>query len=184
MLLNWLFNTNAFVSRNNCGPGWTNWLIASYIIASALIALSYFFIPVYLLVLWEQGKREISAHWILIFFVAFIGFCGLTHVNDVLVFFWPAYRWFTVGLWATALVSMGTAILLPRVVFSLITVYNENKRLHEALKRRKENLERYNETLSEIIKEEMWKNDTAGMLDKMQTMIRDVNDVWYTETVK
>ena len=46
----------------------------------------------------------------------FIGFCGLTHLSDAIIFWWPWYRADTVLRLLTACVSMGAVFTLPALV--------------------------------------------------------------------
>jgi hypothetical protein len=123
-MIDWLsrlLDTDGFLARGHCGP-WSEGLKATYIVANATIALAYFLIPVALWILWQARRRDLVYPWILLCFVGFITFCGLTHVCDVVVFWWPAYRLFTLMSIATAVLSLATACLLPIEVRYLLGV--------------------------------------------------------------
>ena len=52
--------------------------------------------------------------WMLLLFAAFIAACGLTHVCDIVVFWWPGYRLFTlISVSHGHISSVYTALLLP-----------------------------------------------------------------------
>lgn len=114
-VLRWLFDSDSFVARGNCGD-WGPWLPWAYQAADLAIALSYFAIPAMLLWLWRGKKGVLPRPWILLYFAAFIFLCGLGHVIDGLSFYRPAYRFNTLERVLTALVSLTTACLLPGVV--------------------------------------------------------------------
>jgi chemotaxis family two-component system sensor kinase Cph1 len=124
----WLCDTSDFITRDSCGIGWTNTLILVNRVANFLIFLSYLSIPISLFYCWLQLRRSHAA-WlevspvnktIIINFMCFIVFCGLTHLCDVLVFEWAAYRLFTLMDVLTALASVPTAIILPSVVRTVV----------------------------------------------------------------
>jgi hypothetical protein len=121
--MGWLFDTQHFVTRDHCGA-WQQWLIVVAQSANFLIFLAYASIPLSLTILLVSLYRDpdlkdaVFGHHpcILAMFVAFIFSCGLTHLMDVLVFDWPAYRFFVFLDVVTALASVPTAFLLPGVI--------------------------------------------------------------------
>lgn len=113
-IINWLLDATSFVTRNNCGK-WPDWLISVNQVANFLIFISYMTIPLSLVFLWRMAKGKGDA-WIILMFVVFILFCGLTHLMDVLAFSWAPYRLFTFIDCITAASSIPTAILLPGVL--------------------------------------------------------------------
>lgn len=112
-MLDWLFDTSIFVTRDHCGPGWTKELIFFSNFCDFFIWISYFSIPVSLFWWYWYKKHKIPTSWMVILFVLFIFFCGCTHLNEILVFTWPAYRYFVFTKALTALLSTITAITLP-----------------------------------------------------------------------
>ena len=112
-----------FLPRSSCGPGWTSFLQWAYISANLLIAVSYFCLPISLIRLSWTGLppfkiplfRTQATIWALFLFC-----CGTGHVlENVLVFWWPAYRLFTAWHWFTALVSVAAAVTFPGIVKAL-----------------------------------------------------------------
>lgn len=104
--------------------GWClrwNWaMILPTVIADAMIAFAYFSIPAAIFVyLWKQQLRLplLEAH-ILIAFIIFIFLCGLTHVMDIVVVFYPYYGLNRAVRVATAIASLVTATTLwPSLTF-------------------------------------------------------------------
>lgn len=105
------FGPQDFMARWHCGEwgalGWWSQLVnftiffCYMVISSTLLALKadrYFpSVPVYL-------------------FAGFIFCCGLTHLCEVLTFWWPAYRVFFVVDVCTAVISFTTASTSPIIV--------------------------------------------------------------------
>ncbi len=98
---------------------WEPGLIWLHTVSDALIALSYFSIPLAMLA-FLRSRRDVEFGWVVWLFAAFILFCGATHAFSILTL-WQPYYWLE-GLVkaATAGVSLVTAVLLwpllPRVI--------------------------------------------------------------------
>jgi len=109
-----LLDINSWPPRWYCGQ-WTDFHGWLYIISDLAIWAAYFAIPLLLLRL--VGKIKGTPFYkIILLFVAFIMLCGLTHLMDAIIFWWPAY-----GL--SALLRFVTAVI------SIITVYKLYKNL-------------------------------------------------------
>ncbi len=80
-------------------------------VSDALIALSYFSIPVALFYFLSQRKK-IEFRWIGVLFALFIIACGLTHVLDIWTLWVPDYAIAALAKALTAAVSLPTAMLL------------------------------------------------------------------------
>ena len=111
----WLFDSSGFVTRAHCGT-WPPSLLLAYQAANLLIALSYFAIPLTIMAFWHRRRQEVKKPWVLVLFASFIVACGLTHLADFAVFYWAGYRFYTALLVITAMLSVGTAIMLVPVV--------------------------------------------------------------------
>lgn len=97
--MEWLFDTSEFVTRSHCGTGWTSELTSIYRLAALVTFLSYLLIPFILVwaFFWNRKKHfsfGVVPPFGFITFSAFILFCGLGHLCDVLVFNWAPYRLF------------------------------------------------------------------------------------------
>ena len=112
-----LLSRGAFLPHAVCldyGP-----LLWLHAVSDGLIALSYFSIPLALLILvWK--RQDLGFRWVFILFGLFILLCGATHVMHVWTLFVPDYLASGILKAITALVSVGTAIvlwpLLPKVL--------------------------------------------------------------------
>lgn len=90
-------------------------LITAHVVGDGLIAIAYFAIP---MVLW-QLKRLLSVEMpgnLLFWFGLFILSCGLTHVYDILVIWYPLYFSQALIKGMTAISSLTTLRLLLKVL--------------------------------------------------------------------
>jgi hypothetical protein len=158
MVVDWikeLFDPSEFLPRGHCGP-WSESLKLSYIVSNALIAVAYFLIPIALYVLWKARRRDVEQPWILLCFVGFITSCGLIHVCDITVFWWPCYRLFTLVSVVTAILSMTTAMLLPQAVRVALNVptpeqfRRTNAELERAVRQKDEAVDSLRETVAAL----------------------------------
>ncbi|MEQ8407878.1 MAG: response regulator [Gammaproteobacteria bacterium] len=112
-----------FTSLSNFMPHgmcymWRWDLLLLHVGSDVLIAAAYFSIPAAMLVL-VRKRPEIPAKIILLF-VAFILLCGITHVINIIVVWYPAYGIQGIFKLATGIVSVITAAylwpLIPKIV--------------------------------------------------------------------
>ncbi len=111
-----LFDTSDFPARWHCGR-WSEahgWL---HIGSDLAIFLAYMAIPVMLLYAMRRRlDMPVPLSKMLWLFVAFIWLCGLTHLNEAIIFWEPVYRWAGLTKLGTALVSLGTvAAAIPMI---------------------------------------------------------------------
>lgn len=109
-----IFDTNDFPARWECGnwPAELGWL---HICSDVAIFVAYAAIPISLM-FFIARRRDIALRAILWLFVAFILFCGLTHLTDAVMFYFPAYRFLGLMKFGTATVSLATVVALVRVM--------------------------------------------------------------------
>jgi PAS domain S-box-containing protein len=110
-----LFNTEGWPPRWYCGD-WSTFHGWFYIVSDLLIGLSYFAIPGILFFFLYKRKENLPFKGVFVFFISFILLCGLTHLIDVVIFWWPAYRLSALIRFGTALVSLGTVFALVKIV--------------------------------------------------------------------
>jgi PAS domain S-box-containing protein len=116
-----LFKTDMWPPRWYCGV-WTPFHGWMYIISDILIWLSYFAIPVILLFYAWKKKDSLPFRKVFLLFVAFILACGLTHLLDAVIFWWPAYRLSALLRLATASVSVLTVFALVKIIPGALTL--------------------------------------------------------------
>ena len=94
---------------------WTPALVWLHAISDALIALSYFTIPIVLLY-FVRKRSDLQFSWMFVCFAVFIVACGTTHLLEIWNIWHSAY-WLAGGAKAvTALASVPTAFLLAQLV--------------------------------------------------------------------
>jgi len=110
-----LFRADSWPARWHCGR-WTpfhGWL---YIISNVFIALAYFSIPILLYYLIKRSRHNLPFQRVFWLFLLFILACGVTHVMDALMFWYPVYRMSAVLLFVTAVVSCAAVAGLSRII--------------------------------------------------------------------
>jgi len=94
---------------------WNPGLIWLHVTSDALIALAYYSIPL-TLIYFVRRRQDLAFSSIFLCFAVFIVSCGTTHLLDIWNIWHPTY-WLTGLVKAfTALVSLGTAILLVGLI--------------------------------------------------------------------
>lgn len=132
-MLSELFSTDGFPERWQCGVwseahGWVH-ILSDIAIWSAYMAIPF--------VLFYALKRrpETPNHVLIYLFIGFIMLCGLTHLLEALIFWWPAYRFLGLLKLATAVVSVATVVMLVRALPKVIK-YPTKIAFEEAIARR------------------------------------------------
>ncbi len=146
----WLSSDN-FMPHGVCFM-WDSFLLWSIVISDALIAVSYYSIPIALLYFLYR-KKNFEYKLLLLLFSLFILACGTTHLISIINIWKPFYWLESVAKGLTALVSVLTAVLLwpliPKVLALPTTgqLLDANRALnHEIVERKKtERLLRENE---------------------------------------
>lgn len=117
--IGWLFSGDHFMPHGHCflwQPG-TLWLNVG---SDALIAGSYFAIPLTIYSFTRQKRTEIRFAWVPTTFAAFILLCGGTHVMEIWTVWDPLYRAAGALKLVTGLVSFATLLsllwIMPRAM--------------------------------------------------------------------
>ncbi len=114
-----ILDTQWWPARWQCGV-WSSFHGWLYISSDITIALSYFLIPLILLYFIYQKKQQAAFHIVIVLFILFILACGLTHLLDASMFWWPAYRLNALVRFTTAAISMGTVVALIKITPQLM----------------------------------------------------------------
>ena len=135
------FSTSFLTPHGYCFL-WLPELVWLHVIANILIAVAYFSIPV---ALWKFASKrpDIPFNRIFFLFAAFITLCGITHVFNILVLWWPAYGLEGLVMLATGIVSIGTAAFVWRILPNVLTLpsLSELSTLNETLSRSVDTIE-------------------------------------------
>jgi PAS domain S-box-containing protein len=117
MLTAWL-GREGYLPHGYCFT-WSPGLLWSMVGADAVIAASYYSIPI-VLIQFARRRRDVRFNWILLLFSAFIFACGTTHVLAIWTIWQPDYGLETIAKLLTAAVSLLTAMalwpLLPKAL--------------------------------------------------------------------
>jgi PAS domain S-box-containing protein len=113
---------------------WNPILVWLNVTSDAIIAISYYTMPVLLFVL-ARKRKDLTFHWVFLAFGAFILACGTTHVLGVWTVWHATYRLDGLVKAFTALISIVTAALLIPLLPTLIHLPSPSKlsRLNEIL---------------------------------------------------
>ena len=97
-------------------------LIVWQVATNLIIAGAYFWIPLTLYRLWRKRRDALDSPALTLLFAGFIVLCGLTHVMDVIVIWWPVYTIDVTVRTATAVLSLVTAGLVGGILRKVITI--------------------------------------------------------------
>ena len=119
-----IFNTQSYPARWQCGA-WTplwGWL---HITADLFIFLAYMGIPAAILY-FKKNIRHFKINALFILFASFIFFCGMTHLNEAIIFWIPFYNYAGVIKVITAAVSLTTLFTLINKMPDILQLINNN----------------------------------------------------------
>lgn len=133
-----LFDTDGFIPRAICG-NWSVWMICTYVISDIILGVAYLVIPIPLFLFWKKKRYGVPYPSIYLLFAAFIFLCGLSHLCDALMFFWPVYQFTLLVLVLAALVSITTSVIFPFVAYWISSLKTPLE-YYEILDRLKENI--------------------------------------------
>jgi len=121
-MFNWLTQIADFMPHGMC-LDWQPGLMALHVVSDAVIAASYFAIPIGIAVFVRRRTDLSQQHKALaLLFAVFIAACGLTHVFSIAVLWAPYYGAEGVLKAFTALVSLVTAVALPFLLPQLLRI--------------------------------------------------------------
>ncbi len=138
--INNIFQTS-YIPHGHCYL-WQTPLVGLHTLSDAMIALSYYSIPL-TLIYFIRNRQDIPFKGIFVMFSAFIILCGTTHLMAVVTLWYPWY-WFSGLLKAsTALISIYTAFSLYSIIPLALTMAspqeleNLNKKLEKEVEERR-----------------------------------------------
>src|SRR6266540_1460970 len=173
-----VFAAGPFMPHGHCYL-WLPELVWLHVVADALIALTYYVMPL-VLVYFVRKRQDLPFNWMFLMFGAFIIACGTTHVMSVWNLWYPTY-WLSGGIKAgTAAVSLATASLLVPLVPKALTLPSPaelealNGQLREHIREREHAevaLRRANDELEKRVQERT-------------TALREANEALRTEVIE
>src|ERR1041384_468420 len=153
-------------------------IVGLHAISDSLIAVSYLLIPAALLVL-VRRRHDLAFQWAFILFGVFILACGATHILGVVTLWIPVYRLEGIVKAITAIASLGTAVLLVRLVPQAVALPGPAQFRHEIEERQRaeDQVKRLNAELERRVTERTLQLESANAqlaelaatLDKAQT---------------
>ena len=115
-----LLSSEPFMPHGMCFM-WDPGVLWLHVISDVLIAAAYYAIPV-LLYYFTRRRRDIGFHGIFVAFALFILACGTTHLLSAVTVWHPIYRLDGVVKGLTALVSVGTFLMLIPLMPTLVSL--------------------------------------------------------------
>lgn len=143
-------------------------LIWLHVVSDAVIAVSYFVIPVLLLYFIHRRRQPLSFNGVVALFAAFIVLCGLSHVLGIITVWTPIYYLQGIEKAITAAVSLATAIAIVPLVPRLLAMRSPEE-LAEANQRLRE----------EITSRELAEEELRRSLEKMNRAVKELEQFAY-----
>lgn len=190
----WLTDADRWMTRGQCGD-WSGGLDVVYQVSSGLITVSYFAVACCMLLLWKrrQGLMAQQYPWMLLLFIGFFAVCGLSHLCDLLVFWWAPYRLFTVVLVALAVLSVAAGLALPWVVVRLSdyvspevaarlveNLSNEKAQKEELIDAARDVGQMVRREIDTMVREDLafdeWEKNTEKKIEKLRTRLQHLRD--------
>ena len=102
---------------------WQPEILWTHIVGDILTSVSYYFIPV-ALIIFIKKRKDIEFRQVFILFGLFILLCGATHTIDIWTIWVPTYRLESFAKLMTGLVSVSTSIVVFRLIPKALKIPN------------------------------------------------------------
>lgn len=160
-----LFDTSDFPARWTCGS-WDQFHGWLHIISDLGVFSAYMAIPIVLsyVILRRKDLPFSKLFWL---FAGFIAFCGSTHLIEVIIFWWPIYRFAGLVKLGTAIISWTTVIILIRNLPNILALKTPNQlesEVHIRTSRLELEIERRKNAEDDLKKLNEQKDDFLAML--------------------
>jgi PAS domain S-box-containing protein len=177
--VDWLFGVHGFMSHGNCYL-WNPPLVALHVVADSAIGAAYAAISLTLLRLVRRARGDMPFRWIFLAFGAFIIACGCTHFMEVWTIWTPLYWLSGIIKAITAVASVATALMLPRLVPEALTLIR-NARLSDE---RRLGLARLNAELEERVRARTAELEAANdQLAEKAAIVSNSSDAIFTKNL-
>ena len=127
---------------------WQPWLVILWAGSDLLIFLSYMAIPLALITVLRQ-RKDVPHPGLVMLFASFILLCGFTHLAGIVTLWWPIYPWIGALKLATGIVSAITAVVLFRLVPTLVALPSPGQ-MGEANKQLQDEIAAHEATLATL----------------------------------
>jgi hypothetical protein len=165
---------------------WDMPLLLLHIVSDSIIALSYYSIPLALILI-VRKRRDLAFSWMFVLFAAFIVACGTTHVMGIWTIWNPSYWLDGVIKSLTAVVSIVTAILVWPLIPKLLALPSPaqleaaNRDLQQEIAERARTeaalVERSKELMRTNVELERFNRLAVGREQRMIDLKREINDL-------
>ncbi|GAB5406842.1 MAG: hypothetical protein Aurels2KO_50730 [Aureliella sp.] len=164
-----LFSGEGFPARWYCGTAWSEepWWGWIHIFSDLAIFAAYFAIPLSLL---QFIRRRVDLPFLGIagLFALFIVACGITHLTEAIIFYWPVYRLSGLFKLITAGISIATVVHIQKVIPYALTMRSPEEAEQEVREKTAELRK-----VTEQLKQEVEKgNATNRQLREHREMLR------------
>ena len=113
-----LVSTSHFMPHGTCYL-WLPSILWLHVVSDSIIALAYYSIP-FALLYFVRKRIDLAYRWVFVLFGVFICLCGTTHLISIWTTWYPDYWLEGLIKFATALVSIVTALLVWRLIPKLL----------------------------------------------------------------
>lgn len=116
---------------------WQPDILWTHVLSDSLIAIAYIAIPVSIAIIaWRHAHSAGASASIALLFAAFIILCGLTHIFNIYVIWYPAYEVQSYIKAITAITSIVTAVVVvskTRYLFQLLSIEASNHEINRVI---------------------------------------------------
>lgn len=165
------FKSGSFMPQGHC-YFWESGILWTHVISDGLIAVSYYAIPICLAIIYKK-RADIELRWILALFAIFIISCGTTHIMSLITVWNPLY-WLEGAVKAmTALVSVGTAVVLLAKTPKILVIPGKqdwekvNEELRKQIQQMKEREEEFRQSKEALHESEERYNALMQVFDSV-----------------
>jgi PAS domain S-box-containing protein len=163
MLTESILATTVFMPHGSCYL-WKPGLVGLHGVSNAIIALSYFSIPVGLVYIVRQ-RDDIPFNWIFLLFAGFIISCGWGHLLDIWTLWHPNYWISGIVRAFTAVISLLSAIALILLIPKILT-FPSPEQMEESMRLLRQEIEERKQVETDLKKsEERWQLTLQGTGD-------------------
>ena len=177
-LVSWLFSSDNFMPHGHCylwQPG-TLWLNVG---SDALIAGSYFAIPLAIAAFMHRQRSAIRYAWIPTMFAAFILLCGGTHVMEIWTVWHPIYRAAGTLKLLTGVISFATLLTLIWIMPRALLLKTPVQLQAEVAARTLELNEANTQLRAEIAARDAWSHTLQLTNQRLERSNRDLQEFAY-----